>query len=130
MTVPPAYGGGGAGDGHAIYTPPDYSATETLTGELWTDAKPVYRKIIDTGALPSSTTKNVAHSITTIETLISLTGVAHNAGGATFIQLGRPTAGAGSQVTINVNATNVTIVTDADLTANAASWVELLYTKV
>ncbi len=126
MTLPPAYGNGGAG----IVTGFPFSATEqALTGVLWTDAKQVFRKVIDIGGLPNATTKNVAHGITGLDTVIEAEGIALNTSGGTHVQLGRPTAGAGSQVTINVNATNVQIVTDADLTANDDSHVILLYTK-
>jgi hypothetical protein len=35
----------------------NYSTSEVATGETWIDGKPIYRKIIDCGALPNATTK-------------------------------------------------------------------------
>ena len=36
-----------------------YSTEETFTGKYWIDGKKIYRKIIDFGALPNATIKNV-----------------------------------------------------------------------
>lgn len=41
-----------------------YSTTEQLTGDVWIDGKPKYRKTINIGALPNNTTKTVAHYVT------------------------------------------------------------------
>lgn len=48
----------------------DYSTSETDTGLKWIDNKSVYRKVIDIGSLPNSTTKYIPHGITGIDTLI------------------------------------------------------------
>lgn len=36
-----------------------YSLEETFTGKYWIDGKKIYRKVINFGALPNKTTKNV-----------------------------------------------------------------------
>lgn len=36
-----------------------YSTSETLTNKVWIDGKPIYRKVIDFGALPNAGTKSV-----------------------------------------------------------------------
>lgn len=39
---------------------PSYSTNEVLTSERWTDGRPVYKRTIDCGYLPNTTTKYVA----------------------------------------------------------------------
>lgn len=39
------------------------TTSEVATNELWTDNKPIYRKVIDFGSLPNNTYKSVAHNI-------------------------------------------------------------------
>lgn len=55
------------------YTPPEYDTDETETGETWVDGKPIYRRVVDIGALPDSSTKTITLGLT-IDTLISLHG--------------------------------------------------------
>lgn len=52
-----------------------YSETETYTGRVWIDGKPIYRKIIDFGALPNNTEKDVAHNISSISDIVKIEGV-------------------------------------------------------
>lgn len=49
----------------------EYSTTETKTNKVWIDGKPIYRKVINFGALPNNTTKSVAHNISNMETVVS-----------------------------------------------------------
>lgn len=55
-----------------------YSTNETNTYKIWINGKQIYRKVINTGALPNASNKSIPHNITNIETIISLKGVAHN----------------------------------------------------
>lgn len=59
----------GSGDFH------NYSTTEQIVG-TWIDGSPVYEKVVDLGALPNATTKNVAHSIANLSNIISVDIVA------------------------------------------------------
>lgn len=43
---------------------------EQITNEKWVDGKRIYQKIIDIGALPNATTKNVTHGITGVSTVV------------------------------------------------------------
>ena len=55
-----------------------YQYDETLTNKIW-KGRPVYRKIIDFGYLPDATyttSKTVAHGITNIREVVSITGTA------------------------------------------------------
>ena len=48
-----------------------YSTEEQVVG-TWIDGKPIYRKVIDFGALPNSTLKQVPHGISDIDAIVSL----------------------------------------------------------
>lgn len=62
-----------------------YSTTEQLTGGTWIDGKPIYRKVIDIGALPSTSTKTITNAFSNIDTRISMYGFAESsAGGITL----------------------------------------------
>lgn len=55
-----------------------YSTDEVKTGGKWIDGKPIYRKVINFGALPDSTTKNVAHGVNNIGDITHIYGVAYS----------------------------------------------------
>lgn len=51
-----------------------YSETETRTNKVWIDGKPIYRKVVDCGALPNNTTKNVDANIADMDAVVGITG--------------------------------------------------------
>ena len=53
-----------------------YSTTETSTGGTWIDGKPIYRKVIELGAITQGTTKSVNHGAS-IDSLINAYGIAY-----------------------------------------------------
>lgn len=53
-----------------------YSTSEVKTNKVWIDGKPIYRKVIDCGALPNNNTKNIPHNIGALSNVISLNGMA------------------------------------------------------
>lgn len=56
----------------------DYSEDEIDTGQKWIDGKPIYRKVVDIGALPNSEQKIINHNIN-METPIRCSGICYNA---------------------------------------------------
>lgn len=62
---------------------PNFDTEEHLTGAKWVDGKDVYRKTVDTGALPNTALKTVAHGITGFDTIVALYGRCDN-GSAMF----------------------------------------------
>lgn len=110
MVLPPAYGSSN----------PDLSTSETVLQQSWINGKPIYRKVVSTGTLPITTTKNVAHSISNLETVVDLVGLADNA----TVQQAISSLG-----TLQVGDTNVTIITTADQSAYTSSHVVIYYTK-
>lgn len=104
-----------------------YSTDETFTGKYWIDGKPIYRKVIDFGALPNTTEKTVNHNISNLDTLIKMECIAKSASGAMnipYINISDSSA----SVSIFYNTTNIAIRTGYDRSAYRAI-VILEYTK-
>lgn len=112
-------------NGQLFFPDPSLSSTTAQTPTY----RQVFRKVIDFGALPNSTTKNVAHDIdmsvgTTIFTRIY--GCASDTTGKNYIPL--PFAGT-SLVSVSVNATNVSVTTTSNRTNFTTTYIVLEYIK-
>ena len=104
----------------------EYSTNELEIG-TWVDGSKLYRKTINFGALPNSTTKSVAHGITNLKRIVSINGFSGssiNKGGIPI-----PHAVANNPVYIFTDDTNVTIGTTSDRTAYTITYVNVYYTK-
>lgn len=102
-----------------------FSETAGQTGHFWIDNKPIYRKVIDLGALPDSTSKNVAHSLTGLGEIVDLRGVANDSSGGDFVKaLPLPN----DVVALAIDTTNVTVTTASDLTAYEQAYAIIDYT--
>ena len=105
----------------------DYSTTEQNTGRLWTDGKTIYRKHVNLGSLTNTTPKSVAHGISNLSTVVSLTGFATN--GTVFLPL--PLArynNFASQIGLYIDTTNVVVEPGNDRTSYTG-YVVIEYTK-
>lgn len=105
----------------------DYSATEQNTGRLWIDGKTIYRKEINLGSLPNAVPGSVAHGISNLSTVVSLSGFATN--GAVFLPL--PLArynNFASQIGLYADTTNIIVEPGNDRTAYTG-YVIIEYTK-
>lgn len=106
-----------------------YKLGEINTKIPWIDGKPIYRMMVDCGALPNATTKNTAHGITGVETYVDCYATAYN--GTTNI-LRLPFAGGvtgENNVDVFVSSTNVSMRTVADYSAYEQSYAYIFYTK-
>jgi hypothetical protein len=103
-----------------------YSETETLTGGTWIDGKPIYRKVINFGALPNNTIKGKSHNITNLKNFVSIRGIAMGGDYFPIPYVATSSLGAGAQ--IYVNSTQIAIQTGSDRTAYTG-YVILEYTK-
>ena len=54
-----------------------YSTQEQVIG-TWIDGKPLYQKVIDCGALPNATSKNVLHGVDNIKRIVNINGYAYD----------------------------------------------------
>jgi hypothetical protein len=96
--------------------------------------KYVYRKVIDTGALPNSSTKSVNHGITGITNdtdFVRIYGVAKQPAGAPnrpyFIPM--PNSGPNYSVELMIDTVQIHITTVVDLTAFSSSFIVLEFIK-
>lgn len=105
----------------------NYSTSEVDTGFTWVDGKHVYKKTVSCGGLPNNTTKNTAHGISNIQTVIQISGVTYTALGGTQYPI--PLITSTSRAEIAVSSTNIIIVTNTDLTVFANTYITLLYTR-
>ena len=72
---------------NAVASNYSYSTTEVDTWKTWVDGKPVYRKVIDFGALPNATLKSLALNLTNHENIISVSWFAKAPGGVFYLPL-------------------------------------------
>lgn len=107
----------------------DYEETEQDTGILWIDDEPIYRKTIDLGTLPNSTTNTVPHGITGLGTCVRVYGFADNGTAQLPLPFSHPST-IGSQILIQINDTNVIVTTGSNRTDYTDNYVTLYYTKV
>lgn len=105
----------------------DYSTAEQATGYTWVDGSMIYKKTVNCGALPNSTAKYVAHSITSLGKFIKLEGYGRKTNGATY-PLPYASAGSGS-IELYADNTNIEITTTNDRTDISECYVTLYYTK-
>lgn len=105
----------------------DYSTAEQATGYTWIDGNMIYKKTVNFGALPNSTAKTVAHSITSLGKIIELEGYGRKTNGATY-PLPYASAGSGS-MELYADNTNIEITTTNDRTDISECYVTLYYTK-
>ena len=84
-----------------------YSTSEKVIGK-WIDGKPIYRKVINLGALPNNTDTYTAHNISNLGTIVSLTGMAYNSTNENRITL--PYIDPTAQYIVQMFATNTNIV--------------------
>lgn len=107
----------------------NYSTEEQDTGLKWIDGNTIYQITVDTGALPNSSTKNVAHGITDLNYVIDCKGFAKNPLSGDNLPLPYIATSAVGQLGLSVTSSNVQLFTGSNLSAYTASWITLLYTK-
>ena len=105
----------------------DYSLTETSTGAKWIDGKTIYKKTINFGALPNSTTKTVAHGISNFSEAVKLEGIAKS-NANNYTSLPYVPASPSSLCDMSVNATSVNM-TSPDDRSHWSGYVTIYYTK-
>lgn len=102
-----------------------YSTTEKVVGE-WIDGKPLYKKVVDFGALPNNTTKSVAHNISNLKRAVKLEGFAGSSQNSGGITLPHATS---SPVALYIDNTNVNVLTTNDKSAYTETYIYIYYTK-
>ena len=103
-----------------------YFTTEQPTGGKWIDGKPIYRKVIDCGAMPSNGQKTFQNVMSNTDKIIKITGATNN--GISTISL--PYSIVNSYINIFCPTKTDLIVEDnADFSAYYQTYVTIEYTK-
>ena len=105
-----------------------YSLKETKTNKVWIDGKPIYRKVIDFGALPNNAKKQVAHGIQDVEMFVGGSAIATNGNTTFFLSLASPAA-VTSNIYVIETAGTIEIMTGNDRSGFTTCYVILEYTK-
>lgn len=100
----------------------NYSLTEAKTGATWIDGSPIYKKTIDLGNMPDSTSKQVAHNIQNILQIIKLESIMIDGSGSGW------TIPYVSVRSVSVEGNNVVVSTAGDL-SSFTGYVTIYYTK-
>ena len=103
-----------------------YRTTETRIG-TWIDGSPLYRKVINFGALPNNSNKDVAHNIQNIGVTISCIGMAVRTSDSRALTI--PDSTPSAEIGCGVTNTNVYIVTHNDRSSFDNGSLILEYTK-
>ena len=114
------------GDGTWQSTSDNYSASEQRVG-TWINGKPVYKKTIDTGAMPNKTRKQVAHGISNLGFIISMSGAAY--GNNTYIPIPYADTTSANSLGIYASSTELILFTGQNASYLTTSYVTLYYTK-
>lgn len=107
-----------------------YSTQEVATGKKWIDGKPIYRKVVDCGALPNATTKAVAHNISNLGQVITIKGIAKRLSDGAYFPIPWTSTYAtfNYNYTIYITQTEVIVGTLTDRTSETAIAI-IEYTK-
>ncbi len=107
-----------------------YDTEEHYTGEDWINGQPILRRVIDFGALPNNATKDVAHEITGLDQVVSLSGVAFTSIGTTIhLPLPYLNAAATTNVELIIISNDIRVVTNSDFSNWASTFIIIKYTK-
>ena len=107
----------------------NYSTTEVDTGFKWIDGKAIHKKTVNFGALPSSTTKAVAHGAS-VKKIINYEVVSDDGVNAIFpIPFIRSNGGT-DNAELRLSPTNITITTNTANWVTQNAYVTIYYTKV
>ena len=107
-----------------------YSTNEVKTGGKWIDGKPIYRKVVNFGALPNATTNVVSFDNINADTFVKIEGIAMgNTGNAITIPFA-DTSSATQSITIFASSSSVSINTGATNRSDYTKcYITLEYTK-
>lgn len=107
-----------------------YSTNEVKTNKVWIDGKPIYRKVIDIGNLPNSTSKTINHNISNLDNFIDIRGTAIRAIDKDTFTLPYVTFNANNAggIIFYANETNIYVRTSSDRSNYNGKFI-LEYTK-
>ena len=110
---------------NGLYEILKYSTTEQFTGKYWIDGKKIYSAVVDCGALPNTSTKNVLHNIANISQIVKYSGVTSN--GSEWLHM--PASFNAQSIGLSVNTTTIIVITYSNRSSYTSTYVTLEYTK-
>jgi hypothetical protein len=114
-------------DGEELYNPNNsekYSTSEIKIG-TWIDGKTLYRKVVNIGALPNSSTKQVAHNISNMGSVVSLRGMVTD---GRFFPIPYCATTNAYAISLFADKTNITVITGSDR-SSVTGFAIIEYTK-
>lgn len=106
-----------------------YSTSEVNTGKKWIDGKPIYRKVVDCGALPNADFKYVNHNISNLGVIINVFVNSYTASGnGTMLPYVNPVSISG-QISFTYSKTQIELRTATDYSSYVNTYAILEYTK-
>lgn len=103
----------------------NYTLIEQKIGK-WINGKPLYRKTIDYGALPDTTSKDVLHNIDNLDIVVNVKGIGIRSSDKTSLPL--PYASSNLSIELYINSKNISITTLSNRSA-FNGYITLEYTK-
>lgn len=104
-----------------------YTTSEQDTGVKWMGYK-LYRKTVNTGAIPNATVKDVTHGVTGIRNIVKIEGIAWESGGTSITLPYTNPYGAMYDVSVYVDKTYIHLLTQY-ASGYTTSYVTIYYTK-
>ena len=106
-----------------------YSTSEVVVGK-WIDGKPIYRKVINIGSLPNSSSTTINHNISNVSQFINIYGAATRSSDIDTLPIPYVTFNANNSggITIYANDTSITLRTTTDRSSYDC-YIVLEYTK-
>ncbi len=120
-------------DGNVLANSVNITAKNVVGSEValneYIDGNQIYCKVINFGAVPNNTTKNVAHGISNFDRtkIVRMTGSAYD--GTKFVPFGLDSTTAANQITWQIDSTNLTAATVADRSGYTANRIYIYYYK-
>ena len=105
-----------------------YSTDEHLTGANWIDGKPIYRKVVVTGAVPIGA-KLVNHNIVNLDTVVDFKGVLVDPGVGSPDRIMFNDHSVANGLSVQMDSDRITLVAGTNGFADADSHVIIEYTK-
>jgi len=111
--------------GQLFFPDPSLSSSSAKTPEQ----RQVFRKVINFGTLPNSSSKSIAHEITITSgfTFTRIYGAASDSSAPQFIPI--PYASAATTIELFVDGTNVTVTTTSNRTSFTSTYIVIEYIK-
>lgn len=104
---------------------------QAIAGNAPNPNRQVFRTLVEFGALPNAGSKSVAHGIdiTTSFIFTRIYGAASDKTGRNYLPLPYASPTLNQNISLSVDATNVTVVTGINRTAYTDTWIVLEYIK-